>query len=172
MLHGGLRQQRSMFSLAGWLFADLFLVLTMLFFTNATPWLSPNTPPPQPHICGIDQKISSVVIRVPDSSGLRQQRANAIKSFNDVVKQKLRSSASKTAGFVEVFGGNPYNNAADGVRFAAGAIKALKQLASQHFIFSSQTLYFDPQWNGNLATNSVKIYISYFLLSTSCQPQK
>lgn len=172
MFRRGLRQQRSMFSLAGWLFADLFLVLTMLFFTSTTPWVSRNTQPPQPQICGIDQKISSVLITVPDPSGLRQQHASAIQSFNNVVKQKLRSSANKMAGFVEVFGGNPYNNPADGVKFAAGAIKALRQLASRHFIFTSQTLYFDPQWNGNLSANQVKVYISYFLLSTSCQAQK
>lgn len=171
MFRRGLHQQRSMFTLAGWLFADLFLVLTMLFFTSATPWVSASTPP-QPQICGIDQKISPVLITVPDPSGLRQQRSSAIKSFNNVVKQKLRSSASKTAGFVEVFGGNPYNNPADGVKFAAGAIKALKQLATQHFIFTAQTLYFDPQWSGNLLTNQVKVYISFFLISTSCQPQE
>lgn len=161
-----------MFSLAGWLFADLFLVLTMLFFTSSVPWVIHNPQPPQQQICGMERKINLVVISVPDPSGLRQQSASASRSFNDVVKQKLRGDARKIAGFVEVFGGNPYNNFSDGQRFAAGAIHALKQLTSQHFIFTSQTLYFDPQWSGSLPTYQVKIYISYFLLSTSCQGAK
>lgn len=171
MLRHESRARRTMFSLAGWLFADLFLVLTMLFFTSATPWTPHNSSPPKPQICGMEQKINSVVITAPDPNGLRQQGASASRSFNNVVRQKLRSDGKKMAAFVEVFGGNPYGNVADGQTFAKGAINALKLLASQHFIFTSQTLYFDPQWSGNLSTNQVKVYISYFLLSTSCQTQ-
>jgi hypothetical protein len=172
MLRRESRQQRSMFSLAGWLFADLFLVLTMLFFTSATPWVTRN-PPSNPQICGMEQKISSYSIKAPDPNGLRQQHnTSAINSFNAVVKKTLGSDTKKVAGFVEVFGGNPYGNVPDGQNFAAGAIKALKVLGSEHFIFTSQTLYFDPQWAGYLPFNEVKIFISYFLFSTSCQTQK
>lgn len=171
MFRRGSRQQRSMFSLAGWLFADLFLVLTMLFFTNASAWVPPNQPQPK-QICGIDQTVHKpIVVTVPDPSGLRQGIPSAMKSFDAVVKKTLAGNASRSAGFVEVHGGNPYNNATDGQRFATGAIKALKLLAAQHFIFTSQTIYFDAQWSGKLPTNQVSIYILYLLVSTSCQGQ-
>lgn len=168
MLRRESHSRRSMFALAGWLFADLFLVLTMLFFTNAQAWVVHKPSPPQ--ICGMDPKINPpVTITAPDPFGLRQERPSALGGFANKVKGALQKDAKRIAGFVEVFGGSPDVN--DGTRFASGAIRALQLLKSQKYIFTSQTVFFKPLWSGSLRSNQVMIYIFFFQISSSCNAQ-
>lgn len=162
------RSQRSIFALAGWLFADLLLVLSMLFLANSAAWAKVNPPPPPPQICGMEQTAATLTLVAPNPFGLRAQTSSALNSFATVVKRSsLSKNSGRIAAFVEVFGGSTISPS-DGSNFASGAIRALKLLANQHFIFTSQTAYFKPLWDGTLRDSQVTIYVFFFHLSASC----
>lgn len=170
-----IRFERSIFSLAGWLFADLLLVLALVFLATSSPWIAgaraKPQPTPSPVICGMDKVPQFVTVAVSDPSGLRVPTQNAIKSFAANIRHSnLTRNAKRIAGLVEVFGGSA--DVGDGVSFASGAIIALKAMIGQHFIFSSQTAFFKPLWDGTLRSNQVSIYVFYFVVAPSCTSSK
>lgn len=162
----------SIFPLAGWLFTDLLLAMMMIFLVasaNGVPTILAQKPP-EPVICGIDPAYQDVVVTVSDPYGVRSQSASAMNSFFSDVEHNsgLRQSAShnKSAGVVEVFGGS--GDVSDGVAFADGAIRSLKQHANGRFLFSSRSAFFKPLWDGTIQANQVRIYVFYFVVSSSC----
>lgn len=167
------RPRQSIYSLAGWLFADLLLALTIIFLAISAPWViaAPKQPPPPPTICGMDQNPTVAKLTVSDPYGLRARSTGALNGFANEVRHSALSRKSKNiAGFVEVFGGS--SDVGDGVTFAGGAIQSLRILAKSRFIFTSQTAFFKPLWDGTLASNQVVIYVFFFKLSASCTANK
>ena len=167
------RTQRTIFSLAGWLFADLLLALALLFMASATPWVATAnakvTPTPVPKtICGIEKAPQEVILTASDPYGVRQQTSAGLTSFIGDVKSNaaLRANANRIAGLIEVFGGS--TDPGDGTTFAAGAIRALQLMQSNHFIVTDQTAFFKPLWSGAIGSNQIDMFVFYFRISASC----
>ncbi|MGH2484435.1 MAG: hypothetical protein ACRDHE_00335, partial [Ktedonobacterales bacterium] len=127
--------QWNIFALAGWLFADLLLVLTLIFLLSSATWIATAqplvTPTPPPVVCGLDQQhAQTVIVTSSDPFGLRNQSAHALSAFaGDLQRSGLNLHSGREAGFIEVFGGS--GDPGDGARFAQGAIKAMQQLVAQ-----------------------------------------
>jgi hypothetical protein len=160
-----------MFSLAGWLFADLLLALTIVFLASSASWVpQAGAKPSPPVICGLDGKHpQDFVLTVSDPNGLRASppsRGTANRLANDLKHSQLKKNANRMAGFVEIFGGSP--DVGDGTTFASGAIYALKHWPPAHFLFSSSTVFFKALWDGGINWNQLHIYVFYFLVAQSC----
>ncbi|HEU0028170.1 MAG TPA: hypothetical protein VFQ25_13735 [Ktedonobacterales bacterium] len=160
------RRTHDIFSLAGWLFADLLLVLTLVFLVSAAPWQQVNPPPPPPLICGVEQHYQKVFVSTSDPSGLISHTSRGVRTFQNGLRNKLGPAKGKVAGLVEVFGGGSVTH---GVALATGAIGAMKQMRTSGYIFTSKTAYFRPLWNGQLSDNTVEVDVFYLILATSCK---
>ena len=167
------RTQWGIFPLAGWLFTDLLLAMMMLFLVSGTlgvpnPVSKAAAPTPAPVVCGIDPNYRTALVTVSDPYGLRSQTASALNSFFSDVEHnpELHKDAGHVAGVVEVFGGS--SSVGDGVNFASGAIKSLRNHANGQFIFSVRTAYFKPLWDGTIQSDQVRIYVFYYILAASC----
>jgi len=163
------RWRQNMFALGGWLFADLLLVLTLIFLATSAPWQMQGNglTTPTPIICGIKSDSQEVTITVSDPFGLRNQTSAAFASFaNDLRQSDLQKNKTQIAGLVEVFGGSGDVN--DGTNFAAGAIAAMKTETHSHFIFSPRTVFFKPLWTGGANDNQLVIYVFYYALAQKC----
>jgi len=167
------RWQQNIFALGGWLFADLLLVLTLIFLATSAPWQIAQGGPtvtvtPTPVLCGLDSQFQEVTVTVSDPYGLRRQTRSAFASFaRDLQRSALSKSKGRVAGLVEVFGGNP-NSVGDGTNFAKGAIAAMKTETHSHFIFSPQTAFFKPLWTGGASFNQLVIYVFYYAFAQKC----
>lgn len=159
-----------MFALGGWLFADLLLVLTLIFLATSTPWQTAQgkgSITPTPINCGIDGNFQEVTVTVSDPYGLRAETSGAFASFaSDLRRSDLRKNQNRIAGLVEVFGGSQDVN--DGTNFAAGAIAAMKTETHGHFLFSPQTAFFKPLWTGGANFNQVVIFVFYYVFAQKC----
>lgn len=170
----------------GFLVADLFTALAILFLVantvghvppapTPTPTSEPPTPTvvqptPTPIICGLDPHAADpVILTVSDPDGLRAENPDAERTFAAQVHDALAKYASKTAGLAEVYGGS-YNgpqDVGDGVNLARGAISSLLQLANQQFIFTGQRTLYQPFWDGTLASNQVKMLVFFYNVSST-----
>lgn len=105
------RTQRNMFVLAGWLFADMFLAMTMIFLLGSTvgthiPKVKPMTPTPA--LIGMDKRPVTVKFTV-DSNRLLNNDLRVIAQVQSEVHRQLRNYLSRhingKAAFVSTFGG-------------------------------------------------------------------
>lgn len=163
--------RQNIFALAGWLFADLLLVLTLIFLLSSATWIPPTqalTPTAPPVVCGLDQlHPQDVIVSASDPIGLRNQSESAMSVFaNDLQRAGVNLHSGREAGFIEVFGGS--GDPSDGARFAQGAIKAMQQLAGRKTIVTGRTTFFRPLWNGALPGYRLEIDVLYFIVSKSC----
>jgi hypothetical protein len=112
--------------------------------------------------CGLDvtHPLDIAAFTVADPDGLRTQTAAGQQAFDEQVKAILLPYGGLTAGLVEVFGGGP--DPAAGADFALDAIQALNVLADQQFIFSHQHTYFQNFWDGNLASDQIRIQVVFY----------
>ena len=172
MLRSRRRAQQNIFALGGWLFADLLLVLTLIFLALSGPWQTAQgkatlTPTPKPVLCGLDSAYQEVLVTVSDPIGLRNQTHSAFTSFaGDLQRSDLRKNKHRIAGLVEVFGGS--SNVDDGVNFATGAIAAMKTEVYNRFIFTTQTDFFKPLWSGAIGSNQLDIFVFYYAFAQKC----
>lgn len=172
----------------GFLFADLFTALAILFLVANTvghvtlppprptptlavvvPTTSP-TPTPTPLICGLDPQPATIPpLTVSDPAGLRAGSASAESAFADQVHSVMSAYSGKTAGLAEVSGGsfNGSQDVADGESLAMGAIGGLQVLAGQHIVFTTQRTIFQPFWDGYLASDQVKLLVFFYTVSSS-----
>ncbi|HEY1351448.1 MAG TPA: hypothetical protein VGF67_17645 [Ktedonobacteraceae bacterium] len=138
---------RDIVSLSGWLFADLFLVLAMLFFLSSVtisrsdataPALTP-TPTTVPPLSLKKLSLSLTI----DPSGLlgRSPTAAAVHS----IEQQLRNRASlhnRRAGLVIGYDGAPTDSNISAAQTVVGNIYAiLKMLGHQNYVFQNATYY-------------------------------
>jgi hypothetical protein len=162
----------------GFLFADLFAVLAMLFLLANTvghvtkpPPVTPTptfTPTAQAQICGLQRTagFDNNSNPFPVSLSLANDDPAAINSFQQEVQSAFTSYYRKhiTAGFVLIWG-----VAADvgtGDNLAAGAKIALQNLGQQGFVFTHTS--YQPLWDGNHDTsNGVYIRLTVFFYTMS-----
>ncbi len=160
------------FPLAGWLFTDLLLALTLLFLVTSVTGVAKPLPSPKvtptPVICGVDPKYESAIVTSRDPDGVRNQTPDAMNSFfADVQHSDLQKYQGRLVGVAEVFGGSP--DVGDGITFAAGAIKSLSAHSNGSFLFYSRTVFFRPLWDGELESDQVRIYVFFLTVAaTSC----
>lgn len=158
------RRSQDIFALAGWLFADMLLALTLVFLVVAPPWVQPNPPPPPPVICGIEQSAQVVYVSMNDPYGLISGTSYGVQTFESALRAQLGPTNGRVAGLVEVFGGGSVNY---GVTLSGASINAMKQMPG--YVFTSKTAYFRNLWNGTLSSNTVEVDVFYLILATSCK---
>lgn len=155
------RPHKSIFALAGWLFADMFLAIMMIFIVASTvgrydpPVDQAETQTPQ--ISGIDlypQKISIMV----NVFYLIHDDPTALKSVRDQVSSKLYENRARKAGIVLTFGCGP--NDGQDTMISEHVNTALQKLSSQHFIFDKTV--FRSFINRGCPLGQVDLEIYYF----------
>lgn len=163
----------------GFLFADLFAVLAMIFLLANTvgsfpkPKVVPTPTPtpiptatatPAPVICGLDNTAAYDNNNTNQAFQVQFALANndsgAIAAFKQEVQSALQPYKTRGAGFVLVWGGGTVGQ---GTSLADGAIVGLKQLGAQGFIFTKTS--YRPLWNGNLNSDTVGLTIFFYRLS-------
>ena len=170
----------------GFLFADLFAVLAMIFLLANTvgsfpkPKVVPTPTPtpiptataiPSPVICGLDNSAAydnnnpNQAFQVQDALSLTPPDSGAVAAFEQEVQSALQTYKARGAGFVLVWGGGPA--VGHGTDLANGAIVAMKQLGKQGFIFTKTS--YRPLWDGNLNNDTVGLTIFFYRLSVGGQ---
>lgn len=142
------RERRSMFSLAGWLFADLLLALTTIFIVASAvgvyvPPQPKSKPTPTPRVLPrLELKFHRFTINV-DPGGLLNGDQNAV----DSVKQQVRAQSflkGRSAGLVIVYGGAPSDSdISTALNIASKIYDIILALGKQGFAFSRASRY-DP----------------------------
>jgi hypothetical protein len=173
----------------GFLFADLFVVLAMIFLAAATREPPPVRaqsapagvtpivtidPAPGTQVCGLDPNPGDdfdQIVTIPNSDleGLLQGAGTAA---GDAARQDfaryarnnfLAGYGGKTAGFVEVLGGT----SATGEALSQGIMDAFQLLGQSGFLFSStptrKTRYFHKAFEAPLPSNQAEIYVIFYL---------
>jgi len=131
-----------------------------------TPCSSPTpTPTPTPAICGLDKNAVTKTFTVADPQGLGATGSAAQQSFDKDVQSQFAPYATRTAGFVEIFGGGSTIDI--GQAFARRATGALGALEDQHFIFDKQRTVFRPFGDLSLGANEINMYVLFFLESNT-----
>lgn len=161
----------------GFLIADFFTLLAMLFLVANTvghvpiPKPTPSTvsggtvgPTPTPVICGLNPTPQpNVYVTINNDAALRnldpgaeRQAADAIKSQ---VSAKFGGSFTGTVGLAQVWGGsyNGNQDVGDGTNLAKGAIGSLKLLADSDYLFTHDKTIYQPLWLGNLQSNQIML---------------
>lgn len=153
---------RDIVSLGGWLFADLLLALTMLFFISGVVVSAPvklaTTPTPtSPPRLQLNHLRINIVI---DPGGILQNNRAAIKS----VEQQLRARSelrNRKAGLVIAYGGAPYVSQVNtALTIADKMYSILKDLGKQGYVFG-RAVYYDPLYvlDGSQSLVVLDIYL-------------
>jgi hypothetical protein len=137
-----------MFTLAGWLFADMFLAMTMIFlFASAIGTYIPKTPThsmtPTPRLIGMDTTPVTVGFTV-DVNGLLNNDPAVVAQVKSQVQNQLKPYLSKhvngKAAFVSTFGGGT-DDRIDTTE-ASNVNKILHDMGKHHYVFDrSDTVY-------------------------------
>lgn len=170
----------------GFLIADLFTALAMLFLVantqahvvavvpTPTPTSTPSpTATPAAQLCGLEQQPGfQTILTVQNDGALRALDHSAEADFANQVQTAMASEAQRSAGLVEVYGGSyaGSQDVGDGTALADGAIAALRSLSAQHIIFSTDKTLYQPFWSGKLASNQVQLIVFFYHESSAGQP--
>jgi hypothetical protein len=157
MNHGRVR----LTMLAGWLFADLFLVLLIAGLatlpakpsgSDQSPSPSPSPAPSKTHEVGLDPAHIDFNVDVSPSSF----RGGSHKPLLDKVNSELRrrDPSGRQVGFVLVFASGPQGDAGTAVQTATKAFKLLK---SQSRLFANSTGL--GYWSGDGDHFEFKIFL-------------
>ena len=162
----------------GFLFADMFTAIAMLFLIANTAGFT-NVPLPTPIVasatmstCSIDHRPDvDVILAVPSDRVFRQvvswktpQAIQLATSFDAEVRSALASHATRTAGLAQIYGGS-FNGAADvadGLALSNSVIGAVAPLSDDQFVFSTQRTLFQAFWDGDLQSNQVRLVIFFY----------
>lgn len=164
--------QRSLFSIAGWLFADLLLALAVIFISANTigakpPVLARLTPTPVPTATPVPIATPVLELRylrlsLPvDPDGLLAGKPAATKQLKDEVKHQSKLQG-RSAGLVIVYGGAPtvgmIPRAEDIARKVMSVLRSLGR--DDQFVFF-QTSYYDPLYlfGGPDTTAVIDVYL-------------
>lgn len=155
---------RDIVSLAGWLFADLLLALTMLFLISgvtvtpiAKAKVAPTpTPPVLPRL---ELRHLRITLNI-DANGILQRDTRA----SDSVEQQLRAQSvlnNRSAGLVIAYGGAPDSGQINtALSIASNVYTILQALGKQGYIFSRSS-YYDPLFllGGSESQVTLDIYL-------------
>ncbi len=159
------RSGRSMFSIAGWLFADMLLAMMMIFIVASTTSVDilPKTklaPTPTPKVLPrLELNFHRFSINV-DPNGLLNDVSGAIAD----VKSQVKSQAflkGRSVGLVIVYGGAPSDaDVSTALTIADKVYNVLIALGKQGFAFSRASIY-DPLYifEGNLTIVTVDVFL-------------
>lgn len=167
------------FGLTGWLFADLFIGMTMIFIANtrgyapvATPTVTIPAPPtptitptatPQPAL-----SLKPITIKLTvDAQGIANGDAGAIADAEQQIKDNS-SLRCKLAGLVLTFGGSP---TAGDTGFALQVARAIDgrvfpDLGRQHYVFD--TAVYREFFNLGTSSNTIQADVYVFKNVNSC----
>jgi hypothetical protein len=164
----------------GWLFADMLLVLAMIFLAvntflpvkpkvtlTPTPTRHPThtpTPTPTPNALLLDkQKVRLILTGInPDllSAGDRGAISDLETKIKDQMTQK--GMQNRRAGIAIAYGGaDDFSQAERGTLVAAEVYKVLDMLGQQHFVFCG-TVHYDPLFTALYPHDTVVIDIYLF----------
>lgn len=157
----------------GFLFADLFTALAMLFLIANTagaqlPVIS--TPTPAVVIqCALERtplKPVTFTLTTDQAIALRNGQPAGTNTFKYDVESAFSIYSERSAGLVEIFGGSYHGvqDAGNGISLALGASAVLKNLLSHQpekpgdqFMYSSLGTIYQEYWDESLNGNQVKI---------------
>jgi hypothetical protein len=135
------RRSREVFFLGGWLFTDLLLLLTMLFFVGNVDVKPPPTPTPLPRL---ELKYRRITLTI-DPDGL----LNNAPSANNAVEQQIRQwqhgfLSTRRVGLAIVYAGAPTTDwIASAFQVDHKIYGLLDDLGKQGFAFKNASHY-DP----------------------------
>lgn len=163
-MHDDHRSRKSVFALTGWLFADMFLAIMMIFIAAST--VGKYDPPvkqgvtPTPQISGIDRHAQSISIFVNVSLLIHNDPAT-LKSVRDQVTNKLHANRTRKAGIVLTFSCGLDDWQDTNVSNHLNA--TLHELGIQHFIFDKAA--FSSFIDRGCTSGVVNLEIYYFIFS-------
>ena len=160
------------FGLTGWLFADLFIALTMGFVANivgyestptpATPTITP-TIPPLPALSLTPVHLTLAV----DAQGILDGNKTAIASVEQQIKNNSALTC-KRAGLVLTFGGAPSAGDTNRAVLIARAVdsRVFTDLGKQSFVFDIAV--YRPFFNLGTSSNTITADVYVFKNISSC----
>lgn len=161
--------RQNMFTQVGWLFADMFLAMTMIFLSTST--IGTYTPPqskatPTPHQVGLDPHPQDVSMTVDmnallngDADSYVQQQVKA------QLASYLHSHPYGKAAVVLTFGGGPQNDIDTQEAQDTNAI--LQHMGSQqHYVFNHSDISYNNFIDLGSDYGAIYIEIFFFLYTT------
>lgn len=165
---------RGSFSMsAGWLFADLLLVLAMLFLAANTMGTHPPPPPPKPtpivHVTPPQQRVlehTYCEIFIDDGNPTRfsNDLNFAEQTFEPQILAKAPYLNGRQVGLAIASGGTDANNTGLGVNLAAMTYRVLQDMGNKGSIFKV-TSYYGALFS--LGTPSRRITLDIYLIVRS-----
>ncbi len=172
-------QQRDTVLLAGWLFADLFLALAVIFLsantggvslqpptptpTQVTPTVVPTVPPtPTPaSLPRLELEKHRISLTGVNTDGLLNNDQNAINGL----KQQMRSQSflgGRTVGLAIVYAGAPDDTLTARAQDVSNKVMdVLRSLGSEGFAFT-RTSYYDPLYLLKASEDTVWVDVYLF----------
>jgi hypothetical protein len=158
------RAQRNMFALTGWLFADLFLAMTMIFLVaSAVGTYSPNNKIPR--LIGMDKMPVTVSFSI-DVNAILNKDSTAVIQVQSQVRNQLNDYLSEhtngKAAFVLTFGGG----ADDGIDTTeAHNVNAILQEMGkqQHYVFDRDDTVYKDYIDRSASAGNITIDIFFYL---------
>lgn len=158
--------QRNMFTLAGWLFADMFLAMTMIFLIASAigtyiPKTQAHKATPTPHLIGMDTTPVTVTFNV-DSNGLVNFDPAVVAQVQSQVRNQLKGYLSKhvngKAAVVLTFGGGTDDVIDTNEATAINTI--LQNMGKQHYVFDSKDVGYNDfvDHGDNFGFISIRIF--------------
>lgn len=158
-------KRAGMFSSAGWLFADMFLALMMVFIVAST--VGKYTPPPKkgvvptptPHIIGMRPDSTDIEIAVDVDTLLFTDPQAARKEVEGQIRTKMTAYQAEKAAVVLTFGCGP-DDGRD-TETASSVNDVLRSLGSRHFIFDRAVFknYIDRSCNEGTVKSQIYFYL-------------
>lgn len=162
---------RSLFSIAGWLFADLLLALAVIFIsantlgTRPVRVVKPATPIPitvTPQITPIlELHHQRLILYITDPKKLIGDDTNTIEQLKQqVIAEPVLQG--RLAGLVIVYGGAPTTSQIhNAVLIAKKVMVALQSLTSDNYSVFSNTSYYDPLYllGGKNTIVTIDVYL-------------
>ena len=159
-----------MFALAGWLFADMFLGMTMIFLVaSGIGKYDPDTTTitPTPQLRGMD-KVPVIVKFSVDMKGLLNNDPAVVAQVQSQVQNQLQgylsNHVSGKAALVSTFGGG-INDNLDATE--ASNVNAILQSMGrqQHYVFDRSDTIYDNYIDRGANYGEITIYVYFFLYS-------
>jgi hypothetical protein len=167
------RAQRNMFSLAGWLFADMFFAMMMIFLMASAvgtykPLVTNVAITPTPHLIGMN-KVPAIVKFSVDGYGLLNSDPTVVAQVKSQVQSQLRDYLRKhnnsKAAFVSTFGGG----LDDGTDTSeSNAINAILQRMGkqQHYVFDRGDTVYNAYIDRADNFGAITINVFFYLYTT------
>lgn len=157
----------SAISAAGWLFADLLLVLAMLFFAANTMGIHPPpspTPTPMPSKRVLEHTYCQIILNDGNPDTFRNQLSFAIETLEPQINA-VGFLHGRRVGLAIAYGGiDNIDTRSLGTALAAQTYRVLDDLATHSDVFAN-TSHFDPLYTEERASD--KIVIDVYLIVRS-----